>query len=77
MVHIVFALLDAALIRGSVHSRILSYHSVTFRHNHHLFAWDVVFLDCLADNLFRRPIAVRIGGVPRIDATIIGSFQQW
>ena len=45
-------------------TRLLSNSSTAFAENHELVTWEVVFFDCLADDLLGHSIAVDIGSIP-------------
>ena len=48
----------------------------TFRKNHDLMARDVVCLEEFAHNFLALPVRIGVGNVKRVDATVIGMFEN-
>ena len=51
--------------------------SIAFGHDDKLAAWNVMFLDCLADELFGDTIGVDIGGIPSVKPAVVGALEQF
>jgi hypothetical protein len=73
------------IILGSFHllweenmseSWLFSNSSETFREDNKLLTWDVIFLDCFANDFFRDSIGVNIGCIPCVESSVICSFQE-
>ena len=64
LVHIVLARIDHMRIEHPPDTWLFSYSAEAFAKNNQLVARDVVFLDCLANDLLRHAIGVYIGCVP-------------
>lgn len=47
-----------------------------FRHDDKVFAGDVVLRDGFADDDFRLAVRVHVGGVPGVDAGVVGGFEH-
>jgi hypothetical protein len=77
LVDVVLALLYLIGVEEASYIGLFSYNTVALGKKDKLVSWDVVFLDCLANDLFRSAIRVDICGIPCVQPGLVGIVQKW
>ena len=76
VIHIVFALRNLLPIHDTPDVRRLAHVTVAFAEDDELVPGNVELLDRLADDLFAYAVAVDVGGVPGVEAAVVGCFEK-
>lgn len=76
-VHVVFRLCDILSVHDSSDAGLLANVAIALAQNDDFVPRDVILLDRLADDPLANTVTVDIGGVPRVEATVVSCFEEW
>jgi len=76
VVDVVFGLGNMGAEKRGAQVGCLADGKVALGHDDHLVARNVILLDGFADNDFRGAVGVGVGGIPRVEAGIVGGFEK-
>jgi hypothetical protein len=76
LINIILTLLYLTWIEKPAHTRLLSHSTMAFRQDNQFVARDIVFLDCLANNLLAYSVRIYICRIPCVQSLVEGGFEE-